>query len=345
MSVDIGRQSLLTLMDGEPLGESRAEALMSAVMEGQVPTAQLAGILVALHFLGEREEELTGLARAMRNRVYKEMSPFIPESYRDLEDKVVDTCGTGGDGVGTFNISTATALVVAAVGVPVAKHGNRAVSGKAGSADVLEALGLTIDRSPAHAFESLFKTGFGFFFAPQCHRAMAHAAPARKELAVPTAFNLLGPLTNPAGARKQLMGVNKPERVELMARVLRGLGVKRAYVVHGHSGLDELTVTGPSQVAFLNEGHIELSIIDPQDYGFSYCRIEELAGGDKEENANIIEKVFQGQRGPQRDIVLLNTAATLYVADVVEDLHEGIALAQDTIDRGKATELLDKLRD
>ncbi|QGG47725.1 anthranilate phosphoribosyltransferase [Heliorestis convoluta] len=341
---DIARESLLTLLDGELLGEKRAESLMNAVMEGKVPPIQLAGILVALRFMGEREEELTGLARAMRNRVYREMTPFVPANYHEIKDSVVDTCGTGGDGAGTFNISTATAMVVAAAGVPVAKHGNRAVSGKAGSADVLEALGLAVDCSPEKSFQCLMKTGFGFFFAPQCHRAMAHAGPVRRELGVPTLFNLLGPLTNPAGAKRQLVGVNRPERVELMARVLRGLGVTKACVVHGHGGLDELTLTGPSQVAFLKEGEIENTLIDPKDYGFSYCHIEEVTGGTKEENAAILEKIFYGEKGPQRDIVVLNAGATFYVADIVSDLREGIALAEVTIDSGNVIALLQKIR-
>lgn len=342
--MEIARESLNTLLAGERLGEERALAVMDAVMDGNVPTSQLAGILIALRLLGEGEEEIAGLARAMRRRVERELQPYRTKGFDVLQDRVIDTCGTGGDCAGTFNISTAAALIVAAAGVPVAKHGNRAVSGKAGSADVLEALGIAVDVSPALSFRCLTETGFGFFFAPRCHRAMAHAAPARRELGVPTVFNLLGPLTNPAGARRQLLGINRNARVGLMARVLARLGVQHAWVVHGLDGLDEISLTGPTEVARLKNGVVEETIIDPHDFGFSYCRPEDLQGGDKEHNAAIVQSVLRGVPGPAHDIVVLNAAAALCVAERVNDLSEGIRLAQAMITGGAASRLLARLQ-
>ncbi|MDD2421861.1 MAG: anthranilate phosphoribosyltransferase [Heliobacteriaceae bacterium] len=344
-SREIVREGLAALLAGERLGEERTEAIMEIVMEGEVPPAQLAGILVALRLTGEGEEEIAGLARAMRCRVGRELQPFMPAGFGRLQDQLVDTCGTGGDGAGTFNISTAAALVVAAAGVPVAKHGNRAVSGRAGSADALEALGVVVDQPPKVAFACLAATGFGFFYAPQCHRAMAHAAPARRDLGVPTVFNLLGPLTNPAGAKRQLLGVNQAGRLTVMARVLARLGADKAWVVHGHGGLDEISLTGPTRVACLEQGQVSSFVLDPRDLGLAYCRPGDLAGGDREVNAGIIAGVLQGERGPQRDTVVLNAAAALYVAGRVADLPAGMAVAREVLDSGRARELLGRVRE
>ncbi|MTV47426.1 anthranilate phosphoribosyltransferase [Heliobacillus mobilis] len=341
--LEIARQSLHCLLGGERLGEQRAQMIMEAVMEGQVPSVQLAAILVALRLTGEGEEEIAGFARAMRQRVYSELQEYVPADFETTRSRMVDTCGTGGDGAGTFNISTAAALVVASAGVPVAKHGNRAASGRVGSADVLEALGVVVNLSPAYAYESLRETGFGFFFAPQCHRALAHAAPTRRELGVPTVFNLLGPLTNPAGAPQQLLGVNSAERVKTIADVLNRLGTKKAMIVHGQDGLDEITLTGKTHFASLDEGRVTVDMLDPRDFGFAYCTMDDLKGGDKEENARIVLEVLKGEKGPRRDIVLLNAAAALQVAGKVDSLQAAIHLAQEAVDSGKAMALLNRV--
>ncbi|MBM7865445.1 anthranilate phosphoribosyltransferase [Heliobacterium gestii] len=343
-SIEIAKHSLQCLLSGERLGEGRAEELMNAVMEGKVPSVQLAALLVALRLTGEGEEEIAGFARSMRSRVGRELAEYIPAGFEAIRMQLVDTCGTGGDGAGTFNISTTAALVVAAAGVPVAKHGNRAMSGRAGSADVLEALGVTVDLSPDHAYRCLMETGFGFFFAPQCHRAMAHAAPTRRELGVPTVFNLLGPLSNPAGAVRQLLGVNSAERVPVIAQVLRRLGATSAWVVHGEDGLDEITLTGPTTVARLNAGEVQVESIDPRAYGFDLCAPDDLKGGDRNENAAITAAILNGEKGHRRHIVILNAAAALCISGKVNRLEEGIALARSIIDGGEAAGLLERVK-
>ncbi|MZP28150.1 anthranilate phosphoribosyltransferase [Heliobacterium undosum] len=343
-SLEIAKHSLQCLLSGERLGEGRAEELMNAVMEGKVPSVQLAALLVALRLTGEGEEEIAGFARAMRSRVGRELAEYVPAEFETTRLQMVDTCGTGGDGAGTFNISTTAALVVAAAGVPVAKHGNRAMSGRAGSADVLEALGVTVDLSPNYSYQCLMQTGFGFFFAPQCHRAMAHAAPTRRELGVPTVFNLLGPLSNPAGAVRQLLGVNSAERVKVIAQVLRRLGVTSAWVVHGQDGLDEISLTTPTTVARLEAGEVHVETLDPRAYGFDCCAPEDLKGGDRDQNAAITEAILKGERGPRRDIVLLNAAAALCVSGKVNGLEQGIALARTVIDSGEALGLLEQVK-
>ena len=334
---DIARSALSTVMGGGALSEAAMAAVLAAIMDGGVPPELSAGLLCALATRGETVDELTGAASAMRAKVTRVRTP--PGAT------VVDTCGTGGDGAGTFNISTATAFVVAACGVTVAKHGNRAVSSKAGSADVLEALGVDVGASVATVERCLAEIGLGFLFAQRLHPAMKHAAPIRRALGVRTLFNLVGPLTNPAFARRQVMGVFDPARVADLARVLGRLGADWAWVVHGEDGLDELTLTGPTRVAEWRAGEVRTFEVTPEDAGLARCAPADLAGGDAEANAGILRRVLCGeQQGPCRDIVLLNAAAVLVVAERVEDLVEGARMAAASVDDGRAATTLDGLR-
>jgi anthranilate phosphoribosyltransferase len=282
---------------------------------------------------GETVEELAGFAAAMRERV----------THVDAPDDVVDTCGTGGDASGTFNISTAAALVVAAAGVPVAKHGNRAVTSRSGSADVLDALGVRIDHDAASAGVALRTLGFAFLFAPNFHPAMKHAGPTRREIGVRTAFNLLGPLTNPAGARRQVVGVGDPNAAPRLAEVLRLLGAERAFVVHG-AGLDELPLDGSGVLYHASPEGVVRHEIDARQLGLAAAATSRLAGGDPPQNARLVEAVLHGESGARRDVVLLNAAAALLAAGRVENLEGGLELAALTIDAGQATELLEALR-
>lgn len=307
------------------------------VMNGGATPAQVAALLVALKMKGETPDEITGGVRAMRVKA----TPFPVEEK--LKSQLVDTCGTGGDGAGTYNISTAVALVLAACGVPVAKHGNRAVSSRSGSADVLKALGVNIDASEALVQKSLKTTGFCFLLAPRYHPALRHVAPTRQELGMRTIFNLLGPLANPAGAQKQLVGVYQPEWLVPMAEVLKNLGSTSAWVVHGSDGLDELTVTGSSRVAILKDGTIETKEVHPEQAGLSVHDAKNLKGGDAEHNASALRKLFGGKPGAYRDIVLLNVAAALVVAGAAEDLKQGASRAAEVIDNGAANQTLDEV--
>lgn len=327
------REALAGVIDGRTLDPDEARAAMGAVMDGEATPSQLAALLVALRMRGETVDELTGFAAAMRERVTRVDAPA----------DVVDTCGTGGDGSGTFNISTAAALVVAAAGVPVAKHGNRAVTSRAGSADVLDALGVRIDHDAASAGEALRSHGFAFLFAPNFHPAMRHAGPTRREIGVRTAFNLLGPLTNPAGARRQIVGVGDPVAAPKLAEVLHRLGVERAFVVHG-SGLDELPLDGSGVLYHASPDEVVRHEIDARKLGLSGAPTSKLAGGDPADNARLLEAVFHGESGARRDVVLLNAAAALLAAGRVEQLEEGLDVAALTIDAGQVTELLETLR-
>ena len=327
------REALASVIDGRTLDPDEARAAMGAVMDGEATPSQLAALLVALRMRGETVDELTGFAAAMRERVTRVDAPA----------DVVDTCGTGGDGSGTFNISTAAALVVAAAGVPVAKHGNRAVTSRAGSADVLDALGVRIDHDAASAGEALRSHGFAFLFAPNFHPAMRHAGPTRREIGVRTAFNLLGPLTNPAGARRQIVGVGDPVAAPKLAEVLHRLGVERAFVVHG-SGLDELPLDGSGVLYHASPEEVIRHQIDARKLGLSGAPTSKLAGGDPADNARLLEAVFHGESGARRDVVLLNAAAALLAAGRVEQLEEGLDVAALTIDAGQVTELLETLR-
>ena len=327
------RTALSGVIDGRTLSMDEARGAMGSVMDGEATPAQLAALLVALRMRGETVEELAGFAAAMRDRVVRVDAP----------EGVVDTCGTGGDGSGTFNISTTAALVVAACGVPVAKHGNRAITSSSGSADVLDALGVRIDHDAASAGEALREIGFAFMFAPGFHPAMKHAGPTRREIGVRTAFNLLGPLTNPAGARRQVIGVADPSAAPRIAAVLQMLGAERALVVGG-DGLDELPLDGSGVIYDVSPAGIERRGVDTVALGLTRAGATKLAGGSPADNATIVESVLHGEPGARRDVVLLNAAAGLVAAGRVTDLAEGIDLAALTIDAGLATELLERLR-
>ncbi len=321
------------VLAGGSLSAPDMAGVVGAVMDGGVAPELTAGLLCALGARGETVEELAGAARAMRDKVARVRTP--------AGKVVVDTCGTGGDGAGTFNISTAAAFVVAACGATVAKHGNRAVSSKAGSADVLEALGVDVSMPVDQVERCLDEIGLGFLFARQLHPAMKHAAPVRKALGVRTLFNLVGPLTNPAFAPRQVMGVFDGARVESLARVLGRLGAERAWVVHGSDGLDELTLTGPTRVAELHDGQVRLFEVTPEDAGLSRCSPQALAGGDAQDNARILSDILSGADvGPRRAVVVLNAAAALVVADLAPDLAAGAERARAAIDRGAAAAVL-----
>jgi anthranilate phosphoribosyltransferase len=324
------------LLDGRDLSRAEAREFMNLVMNGQVPTARLAGILTALRIKGETVPEITGFAEAMRENAV---------TVAAGRDDLIDTCGTGGDGTGTINISTATALLAAAMGIPVAKHGNRAVSSRSGSADVLEALGVRIDLSPKEAADAINDVGIGFLFAPNLHPAMKHAMPARRELGVRTVFNVLGPLTNPAGARRQLMGVYDPALCEPICRVLAELGSHRAFVVHGAGGLDEVSPVGETRVASLSEGKVTVFTFTPEEAGIEPCALSDLAGGTPAENAESIRAIFGGETGPRSDAVLLNAGFAAVVAERAGNVKEGVAAARAAIADRTASRLLATLAD
>lgn len=327
-------EALARLLDGRHLTREEARAAMDLIMRGEATPAQIGGFLVALRMKGETAEEIAGCAEAMRGHAL----PVAPRR-RDL----IDTAGTGGDGAGTLNISTAAGLVAAAAGAAVAKHGNRAVSSASGSADVLEALGFSLDLDPPTIARSIDELGFGFLFAPVHHPAMRHAGPVRRELAARTVFNVLGPLTNPAGARAQVVGVYAAELAPRVAGVLSLLGTGRALVVHGAGGIDELSPAGPNLVYDVADGHVRRTEVDPLDLGVPRCPPEALRGGTPEENALAIRAIFQGTPGPKRDAVLLNAAAALVVAGLGRDLREGLALAAEAVDSGAAGARLEAL--
>jgi anthranilate phosphoribosyltransferase len=324
---------LAKVIRGERLTEEEAGAAMATIMEGEATPAQIGALLAALAVRGETEDEVVGFARTMRSRA-------VPLSARGA----VDTCGTGGDGAGTFNISTVASLAVAACGVPVAKHGNRSASGSCGSADVLEALGVKIDAPPATVQRSLDEAGWAFLFAPGFHAATRHAVGPRKELGVRTAFNLLGPLTNPALPEAQVVGVPRPELTGFIARCLQRLGVRRAWVVHG-GGLDELSPCGPTTVAAFDEDGPRSFTVRPEDAGLAPCAPESLRGGDARASAAIAEEVLGGRRGPRRDVVVLNAAAALVVAGRARDLREGADQAATALGEGHAARLLERVRE
>jgi anthranilate phosphoribosyltransferase len=315
----------------EDLPRDLARACMEQILDGDATSAQIAALAIALRMKGETAEELAGMAEAMRSRV-----PPI----RTRRTPLLDTCGTGGDNAGTFNISTASAIVVASCGVAVAKHGNRAVSSRAGSADVLESLGVRLDVTPESAARSLDVLGLTFLFAPNYHAALRHASGPRREIAVRTIFNLLGPLTNPAGAARQLVGVYADTLVRPIAEVLQMLGSERAWVVHGLDGLDELTVLGRSHVAELDHGEIREFEVDPAPLGLAHTDRAGLAGGEAVANADKIRALLAGEKGAARDIVVLNAGAALLVAGAVPDLEAGVARAREAIDSGRAARKL-----
>jgi anthranilate phosphoribosyltransferase len=326
--------ALADLLDGHDLSQEGARDVMRSIMAGEATPGQIGAFLVALRLKGETADEIAGCAEAMREHVL-----VVRPERTDL----VDTAGTGGDGARTFNISTAAALVAAAAGAGVAKHGNRAVSSSSGSADVLEALGFNLELAPEMIGRSIDELGFGFLFAPTHHPAMRHAAPVRRELATRTVFNVLGPLTNPAGARAQVVGVYAPELVPTIAEVLARLGAERAFVVHGAAGIDELSPAGPNLVCEVADGRVRRREIDPLELGIDRCAPEELGGGDPPENAETIRRIFAGANGGKRDAVLLNAAGAIAAGGLARDLAEGVGLAREAVDSGAAGERLEAL--
>jgi anthranilate phosphoribosyltransferase len=329
----------------ESLTREEARTVMTEVFSGSTTDAQIAALLVALHMKGETVEEIVGFAEAIRAAA--EPLPLHQDSTLSVSgtgrDPLVDTCGTGGDALGTFNISTATAFVVAGAGVRVAKHGNRSLSSKCGSADVMETLGVKISLPAAVLAQCLEEIGIVFLFAPAMHSAMKYVQPARRELRLRTIFNLLGPLTNPARASAQVVGVYSLDLVEKVAEALSMLGVHRALVVHGLDGLDEITITGPTRIAEVREGNVRTYEITPEEFGIKRARLEDISGGDAEANAAIIREILAGKKSPRRDIILLNAAAALVAAGRVEHLGDGLPLAAQSIDSGAAAAKLDAL--
>jgi len=326
-------EAIEQLLAGTPLTREQARTVMDQVMAGETTPVQVAGVLIALRAKGETVDEMAGFVDSMRAHA----TPL------DLPAGAIDTCGTGGDRAGTFNISTAAALVAAGAGIPVAKHGNRAASSRCGSADVLEALGVDITLGADGVRRCIDAAGMGFCFAPTFHPAMRHAGPARRELGVRTVFNVLGPLANPGRVRRQALGVGAAPLAPLMIRVLQDLGHERALVFYGEDGLDELTTTGPSRVFQLTSGAVTDYQLDPRDLGLGRSQPADLKGGTPPENAELLRQVLQGERGPRRDVVLLNAAAAVLAAGRAEAWPDALEVAQESLDSGRARQVLDRL--
>jgi anthranilate phosphoribosyltransferase len=329
------KEALAKLLARTDLTEEEARSCMLQIMEGEVSQPQMAAFLIALRMKGEKPEEIAGMAAAMRDKAVA-----VKVKRRPL----LDTCGTGGDGSRTFNISTAVALVASGAGAAVAKHGNRSVSSRCGSADVLEALGIRLEMPPEVVAQSIEEGGIGFLFAPAFHPAMKHAAPVRRELGVRTVFNLLGPLTNPARATRHLLGVPSPEWTEPIALVLARMGAERAFVVHGLDGMDEISTGAETQVSEVTGGEVRTYKVRPQDFGIEEGRLDRLAGGDAQQNAALLLEILQGKTGPGRDIVLINSAAALVAAGLALSWHEGMQRAAESIASGSAIAKLEALR-
>ena len=327
------RESIDTVVSGQSLSMEDASLVMREIMEGEATPAQLGAFLTALALKGETTQEIAGMAKVMR-----EMALQVK-----VDGELIDTVGTGGDGKNTFNISTATAFVAAGAGLKVAKHGNRAASGSCGSADVLEALGVQIELSPEAVAQCVNEVGVGFMFAPAFHPAMRYAGPVRREIGIRTVFNILGPLTNPAGAQTQLLGVAFPELGGIMAEVLGFLGSHHAMIVHGHGGLDEISLSGDTSVWEVRGGEVEEWTLHVEDTGLPEAPIEAILGGTKEENAATMRRVFQGEPGPIRDMVLLNSAGVLMVGDKAESIRKGVEMSAGIIDSGAALAKLDQM--
>lgn len=330
------RHAIAKVTEKEHLTEAEAMNAMNSIMAGEATPSQIAAFITGLRMKGETVDEITGCAKAMRARAQR---------IQPKAETLIDTCGTGGDGANTFNISTAAAFVVAGAGVSVAKHGNRSVSSKCGSADVLEALGVTIDLPPKTVEACIDEVGIGFLFAPRFHLSMKHAVKPRQELGIRTIFNVLGPLTNPATAQVQVVGVYDASLTEPLAHVLGRLGVREAYIVHGLDRLDEMTISGKTQISHLKNGSVSTYTVQPEDAGLRQGNKEALVGGNAMENAQIIIGILQGEHGPRRDIVLFNASAALVVAGKASDLSEGVRLASESIDSGAALETLKRLKD
>jgi anthranilate phosphoribosyltransferase len=345
MTSPIITEAVRALVERRDLTRIEAAGAMEAIMSGAATDAQIAAFLTALRMKGETVEELIGFAQVMRQKVVR-----VPVRRAEVaalsgteREMLIDTAGTGGDAAGTFNVSTATAFVVAGAGLRVAKHGNRSVSSLCGSADVVEALGVSLALTPVQVGRCVDEVGIGFLYAPLLHTAMKHVMTARREMGIRTVFNMLGPLTNPAGANAQVIGVYSPALTEPFARVLAELGTVRAFVVHGADGLDEISTTGESRIAEVREGAVRTFTLRPEELGLSRASIADLKGGDREENAEIIRAILGGTPGPRRDIVLANAAAALLVGGKARDLKDGVAVAARSIDSGAARAALDRL--
>jgi len=328
------KEAIQSLASNKDLSDIEMAGCMKEIMEGHSTDAQIGSFLTALRMKGETVEEITGAARIMRDKAATIKAP----------EGVLDTCGTGGDMSHTFNISTTTAFVVAGAGIPVAKHGNRSVSSRSGSADLLEALGIKIDLAPERVERCLFETGFGFLFAPLFHPAMKFAIGPRREMGIRTIFNILGPITNPAGAQRQILGVYADALTETLAKVLGKLGALDAIVVHGEDGLDELTISSRTSVSRFHQGKTDNYSVEPEDFGLRKGTIEDIRGGTKDDNAAITISILNGETGPRRDIVLMNTAFALIAAGKTEDMKTAVGIAADAIDSGKASRKLDEIR-
>ena len=345
MTSPIITEALRTLVDRRDLSRTEATAAMEAIMSGAATDAQIAAFLTALRMKGETVEELIGFAQVMRQKVVRVRTrrdevAALADTGREM---LIDTCGTGGDATGTFNVSTATAFVVAGAGLRVAKHGNRSVSSLCGSADVVERLGVSLELTPQKVGRCIDEVGIGFLYAPLLHTAMKHVMPARREMGVRTVFNILGPLTNPASANAQVIGVYSPVLTEPLARVLADLGTVRAFVVHGADGLDEISNTGESRVSEVRDGTVRTFIVRPEDFGLPRATIADLQGGDRDQNAEIIRALLGGEPGAKRDIVVMNAAAALVAGGQARDFKEGAASAARAIDGGAARAKLDAL--
>lgn len=342
------KEAIAKLVKGDDLSEKEMEVAMDEVMSGMATSAQIGSFITALRMKGETVDEITGAARTMRAKATKilvdSQTVNIDRDEINVEEEtILDTCGTGGDGTNTFNVSTATALVAAGAGVKVAKHGNRAVSSMCGSADVLENLGVKLDIHSTDVERCIREVGIGFLFAPLFHGAMKHAAGPRRELGIRTIFNILGPLTNPAGASAQVLGVYDAALTEKMAHVLNKLGTRQAFVVCGEGTFDEISICSPTKVSHLKDGEVKTFDMTPEEYGFKRAAPEAIKGGNAQENADIIRQILDGEKGPKRDMVLLNAAAALVAADLDPGFREGIERARDSIDSGRAIEKLDSL--
>lgn len=327
------REAISLIVQNINLSESEMAECMKEIMEGKATDAQVGSFLTALRIKGETIEEITAAAKIMREKATTINAP----------KGVIDTCGTGGDMSHTFNISTATAIVVASIGIPIAKHGNRSVSSRSGSADVLEALGMKIDLPPDKVERCLKETGFGFLFAPLFHPAMKYAIGPRREIGIRTVFNILGPLSNPAGAKRQVLGVFADRLTEPLAQVLGNLGAEDVMVVHGEDGLDEITISNGTRISRFKDGKVDTFYVTPEDFGLERADVKELVGGDKDDNARILLQILRGEKGPKRDIVLINSAAALAVAGKVENFKEAVAIAAEAIDSSKAMKKLEEI--
>jgi anthranilate phosphoribosyltransferase len=338
-------EAIRKVVDGKDLNREEAFAVMNAIMSGQATDAQIASFLTALRMKGETVEELIGFARVMREKVSPVKTRHRVQASLSGTDRemLVDTCGTGGDATGTFNVSTATAFVVAGAGIPVAKHGNRSVSSLCGSADVVEALGVRLDLPAERVGRCVDDVGIGFCYAPLLHKAMKYVMLARKEIRIRTVFNILGPLTNPAHALAQVIGVYDGRLTEVMAQVLKELGTVRAFVVHGEDGLDEISNTCESRISELRNNGVRTYTVQPEDFGLPRAHMKDLQGGGAADNAEIIRQILKGEHGPKRDIVVLNAGAAIAAGGRAEDIAAGIATAQDSIDSGAALAKLNQL--